>query len=135
MRSYEFSKITNVCSHVQWCKLVYLSSVRCCVRASSTSGCACVLYCTRSAVHNTVGLYHLSSPLPPTVSNSFYSLDASPSMPAVLLYYCTFQDTVRFKKIFIFLSLFVFYVLFVSNIINLSQHSIIQLIVLAGYLG
>ena len=69
------------------------------MQASSTSGCACVLYCTRSAVHNTVGLYHLSSPLPPTVSNSFYSLDASPCIPAVVLYYCTLQGIVLEIKI------------------------------------
>ena len=40
-------------------------------------------------------LYHISPPLPPPVaSSSWLFIDASPCMPAIVLYYCTFQGTV-----------------------------------------
>ena len=43
----------------------------------------------------TIQLSHLPPPLPAPVSNSSScSLDASPCMPAVALYYCTFQGMV-----------------------------------------
>ena len=61
------------------------------------------------------------------------SLVASPWMPAVVLYYCTLQGTVRLEM-FIFLCLFLC-VICVESIINLLQYSTIQPIVLLGYLG
>ena len=48
-------------------------------------------------------LYHLQS-----VTLLACSLDASPRMPAIVLYNCTFQDTIRFKMLY-FLFFFMYY--------------------------
>ena len=79
-------------------------------------------------------LYHLPPPHhPPVITLCVCSFDASPCMPAVVLYYCTFQGTIRLKM-FYFLCLFLC-IICVKSIINLLQYSTIQPIMLAGYLG
>ena len=51
--------------------------------------------CPPSPIADDLQLYYLPPSLPPPVSNSScLSLDARPCMPAVELYYCTFQGTV-----------------------------------------
>ena len=75
-------------------------------------------------------LCHLPPPFPPPVSDSSpCSLNASPCMPAAVLYYWTFWGTVRFKY-FNFCVCFL-HIICVKSVINLLQYSTIQLI---GYL-
>ena len=56
-------------------------------------------------------LYHLPPPLSPPVFLLLLacSLDASPCMSAVVLYYCTFQDTVRLKMFYSLCLLFMYH--------------------------
>jgi len=54
----------------------------------SMSGVSEIAACPPSPI---LHLYHLLPPFPPPVA---CSLDSSPYMPAVVLYYCTFQDAV-----------------------------------------
>ena len=55
------------------------------------------------------------------------SLNASPYMPAIVLYYCTFQGAILETKhiFFIFLCLFVLCIICVKSTINLLQYSTI----------
>ena len=70
-------------------------------------------------------VFHLSSFLQ-SVTLLAYSLNSSPYMPPIVLYYEAFQVTVRLK-FFVFLMYYC-----VRNIINLLQY---RSIVLVGYLG
>ena len=87
-------KDANVRSHARSRKLVHVSSVHCYVRASSTV--LVLLY--RSSVSSCCRSF--SSAIPHLLSFLWSvtlltcSLDASPCMLAVVLYYCTFQGTV-----------------------------------------
>ena len=48
-------------------------------------------------------LYHLPPPHhPPVITLRACSFDASPCMPAIVRYYCTFQDTIRLKMFSLF---------------------------------
>ena len=72
----------------------------------------------------------LPSPTPPSLLRSVvllaYSLSASPVMPAVVLYSCAFQGTVR-SKLFSLFFVFVCFLCIISvkRIINLLQYSVI----------
>ena len=56
-------------------------------------------------------------------------------MPAVVLYYCTFQSTILIRlKMSPLFSVFLFCIC-MKSIINLLQYSTIWLVVLVGYLG
>ena len=88
-------KDTNVCLHVQSSKLVHVSGVHCHMCAYSTTGCdfvyVTVQYCIEYG--STVSVFQAQDLLQ-SVTLLACSLDASPCMPAVVLYYCTFQGTV-----------------------------------------
>ena len=62
----------------------------------STSGRSETAACPHPQLLTIIQLDHPSPPPPPSVSNSscFSCDDASPGMPAVVLYYFTFQDIV-----------------------------------------
>ena len=71
-------------------------------------------------------LCHLPPPPHPrSVTLLACSLDASPYVPTVILYYCTFKvQYCKIKKCFLYFCGF-FYVLFVKSIINLLWYSTI----------
>ena len=77
-------KDVNTHSHVQSHMLVHVSGVHGHVRASYTSGCAFVYFTVQYCLEysSTVSLFLACS------------LNASPYMLAIVLYYCTFQGTV-----------------------------------------
>ena len=87
----------------------------------STSGVSEFAACPHLLLLMILQLYHLPPPFPPPVSNSSCLFTrCQPCMPAVVLYYFTFQGTVRLKMFSLFF-VFVFYVciICVKSIINL----------------
>ena len=91
-------KDVHLCSHIQSCKLVYISGVHCHVQlALHFLMLTILLFC------------HLSPPLPPPV---FFLPFALMPTPICLLLYYTFQSTVLLRlKMFYFLFFFLMYYL------------------------
>ena len=122
-----------MCSHVQSCKLVHMSSISCLTHVSSTSGCDFV-YFMYSTVQSTVVQYLYFQPM---ISKSKHKSSGDIAGTTVLfkvLYFKKVRLNLQIKNLF-FISCVCFFYYLCESIISLLQHSTIQLIVSVGYLG